>query len=223
MKMLKSVGFLVLVIFASQAFSATAPSAHEVIEQTTKKVMGIIGEAKGYFDKDPQRFYNEVENVMGEVIDFDSFARGVMGKYASSELYRSLKTKEEQALLRARVKRFSDVFKDGLIQTYAKGLLAFNGNRVEVLPAEDEGSSATVRQHIYGDGDKPFEVQYKLRRDQKGDWKLRNVTIEAINLGKVYQSQFYQAMKQYNDDLDKTIDNWSVDPTGGSDKAVDAG
>jgi len=52
-----------------------------------------------------------------------------------------------------------------------------------------------------------------MRRDKKGQWKLRNVTIEAINLGKVYQSQFYSAVKQYNGDIDQVIDNWTVDPT----------
>ena len=42
------------------------------------------------------------------------------------------------------------------------------------------------------------------------------MTIEAVNLGKVYQSQFYSAAKQYKGDIDKVIDNWSVDPTGNS-------
>jgi phospholipid transport system substrate-binding protein len=52
-----------------------------------------------------------------------------------------------------------------------------------------------------------------MRQDRGGEWKLRNVTIEAVNLGLVYQSQFSSAAKQYDGDIDRVIDNWSVDPT----------
>lgn len=189
---------------------------HQVVAKTTDNVMRVIVEAQGYFDKDPQRFYGEIENILGEVVDFDSFARGVMGKYASKSRYVSLQSDAEKARFIAQVKRFSTTFKDGLVQTYAKGLLAFNGNRIELVPSSDDakqGTSVTVVQHIYGDADKPYVVHYKLRQDRAGDWKLRNVTIEAVNLGKVYQSQFYSAARQYNGDIDKVIDNWSVDPT----------
>ena len=55
--------------------------------------------------------------------------------------------------------------------------------------------------------------KYKMRKNRAGAWKLRNVTIEAINLGKVYQSQFSSAAKQYKGDIDAVIDNWTVDPT----------
>ncbi len=56
-------------------------------------------------------------------------------------------------------------------------------------------------------------MQYKLRKNRQGEWKLRNVTIEAINLGKVYQSQFSSAAKLYSGDIDRVIDSWTVDPT----------
>jgi phospholipid transport system substrate-binding protein len=52
-----------------------------------------------------------------------------------------------------------------------------------------------------------------MRKNRQGEWKLRNVTIEAINLGVIYQSQFASAAAQYNGDIDRVIDFWSVDPT----------
>ena len=214
---------LMLLSTALQAADTKQPTAHQVVENTTQRVMTIIEEAKGYFDEDPERFYTEIETVLDEVVDFNSFARGVMGKYGSKKSYVALKTKAERAAFRARIKRFSTIFRDGLVQTYAKGLLAFNGNRIEVLPpmkGVDTERSATVVQQIYGEAEKPYSVQYKLRKNKKGDWKLRNVTIEAINLGKIYQGQFSSAVKQYQGDVDRAIDNWSVDPT--ADNAVAA-
>lgn len=216
-------------LWAAEAQAATRPvSAHEVVEQTTHRVMSIITEAQGYFDEDPDRFYREIEKVLDDVVDFDSFARGVMGKYASKRMYMTLKTDAERRAFVERMRRFSDTFREGLVHTYAKGLLAFNGNRVEVVPADEKpepGESVTVVQHIYGEAEKPYVVHYKLRKDREGHWKLRNVTIEAINLGKVYQSQFASAAKLYDGDIDKVIDNWSVDPTAGTevDDSADPG
>ncbi|ARN76398.1 toluene tolerance protein [Oceanicoccus sagamiensis] len=198
------------------AAAQQAPSANDVVQATTDRVMKIITDAQVYYETDPNRFYLEIEAVLADVVDFNSFARGVMGPYASKKQYMALKTPEEKNAFKGRMKRFADTFKDGLVQTYAKGLLAFNGNRIEVLPpaegAATEGS-VTVIQHIYGESEKPYVVQYKMRKNRSGEWKLRNVTIEAINLGKVYQSQFSSAAKQYNGDIDAVIDNWSVDPT----------
>lgn len=220
-----AVGLLASPLWAAEAQAATTQvSAHEVVEQTTQRVMAIITEAQGYFDEDPERFYGEIEKVLDDVVDFDSFARGVMGKYASKRMYMTLQSDEEKKQFVARMRRFSDTFREGLVRTYAKGLLAFNGNRIEVLPpAEDVaiGDSVTVVQQIYGDAEKPYVVHYKLRQDRAGEWKLRNVTIEAINLGKVYQSQFASAAKLYEGDIDKVIDNWTVDPTAGSEEPVE--
>ena len=192
-------------------------SAHQVLEVTTKKLMRVITEAQQYYDTDPERFYVEIETLLNEVVDFNGFARGVMGKYASKKAYQALKTKEEKLAFRARMARFSDVFKEGLVKTYAKGLLAFNGNRIDVLPPETDApaqGSVTVVQHIYGEAATPYVVSYKMRQDQDAQWKLRNLTIEAINLGIIYRSQFYSAAKRYDGDIDQVIDGWSVDPSG---------
>lgn len=202
----------------------TPQGPHEIVEKTTGQVMEVITLAKSYYMADPQRFYSQIESVLEDVIDFDGFSRGVMGQYASKKMYLSLKTDEEKALFRERMTRFSTTFRTGLVQTYAKGLLAFNGNRIDVLPPQEGedlsgNESVTVTQHIFGEAEKPFVVQYKLRPNRQGEWKLRNVTIEAINLGVVYRGQFSSAARLYDGDIDKVIDNWSVDPTGGAKKS----
>lgn len=226
--------FFAILMTINQAIAESNPikvdgagnDPYALVQSTTDRVMNIIEEAKTYYDEEPQRFYHEIEQVLADVVDFDSFSRGVMGAYASKKGYMALKTKEEKKAYLARMNRFSETFKNGLVQTYAKGLLAFNGNKIEILPPKDgedvtSDSSVTVQQNIYGDADKPYVVRYKLRQNRDGQWKLRNVTIEAINLGKVYQSQFRSAAKQYEGDIDKVIDNWTVDPTKNQDTATD--
>ena len=228
--MKKILVMLTATLFAGLALAKTDDSAvgpHEVVANTTQELMKVIEEARGYVDQDPDRFNNEVRRIMDQVVDFQSFARGVMGKYGSRAYYQSLTSEEDKAQFRDHVLRFTQNFKDGLINTYAKGLLGFNGNKIEVLPlAEDADLSGSVgvRQHIYGERAKHYEVIYTLRRDAQGDWKLRNVIIEGLNLGRIYQNQFRTAVATYDGDIEKVIDNWTVAPKEVMEQAVgDAG
>jgi len=204
--------------------SAAAKGPYELVADTTQELVKVIEEARSYVDKDPERFTNEVRRIMDDVVDFQSFARGIMGKYGSRGYYESLKTDAERAQFRERVIRFTDSFKDGLINTYSKGLLGFNGNRIEVLPLEDDvdlSGNVGVRQDIYGERAKPYQLVYSVRKDANGMWKLRNVIIEGVNLGRIFSSQFNAALKQYDGDVDKVIDNWIVVPKEVMEKAAE--
>jgi len=205
-----------MVVVASASALAEQPGPHAVVLDTTTRVTKVIEEARSYVEEDPERFYSEVENILGDVVDFPSFARGVMGKYGSKRYYDTL-SDDEKAKFRDRVERFTQTFRDRLIRTYAKGLLAFDGNRIEVLPlsdGEDLEGSVNVEQHIYGNAPQPYVIFYKLKEGRDG-WKLRNVSIEGVNLGKTYQSQFSSAVRRYNGDIDQVIDNWTVEPESG--------
>lgn len=194
----------------SPVYASISPK--KVVDDTTAKVLTLSKEAKAYIDDDPQRFYAHIDELMNEVIDFKGFARSVMGKYASRKRYDSLPTVEDKKAFKAQITRFTEKFRTGLIQTYAKGLFAFEGTRAETDPiAEDYASkrSVTVAQRIYKNTDVPFLLHYKLRADKRGNWKLRNVTIEGINVGYIYRSQFESAVKEHKGDIDKVIDNWS--------------
>ncbi len=204
------------VVVASATAYAEERGPYEVVSDTTTRVTKVIEEARSYVDQDPERFYDEVETILGEVVDFPSFARGVMGKYGSKRYYDSL-SDAEKAKFRERVERFTQTFRDRLIRTYAKGLLAFDGNRIEVLPLSENADlegSVNIEQHIYGNSPQPYVIFYKLKEGRDG-WKLRNVSIEGVNLGKTYQSQFSSAVRRYNGDIDQVIDNWTVEPETG--------
>ena len=224
MKLSKILVAAVAVMFGVGSFAmgaiaedeAESLSARQTIVNTTDRVMKIINDAQSYYDQEPERFYLEIGGVLDDVVDFNSFAYGVMGAYASKKAYMALSSDEEKAAFKERMTRFSTTFRDGLVQTYAKGLLAFDGNKIDVLELSADavaGGSVTVIQHIYGEAEKPYVVHYKMKQNGEGDWKLRNVTIEAINLGKIYQSQFASSAKLYDQDIDRVIDNWSVDPS----------
>jgi phospholipid transport system substrate-binding protein len=218
-KLSKHFGFVLLAAMfcaAPAVADAALPEPYQIVQQTTEQVITIIREGKSYYDKDPARFHQQVETVLGKVVDFESFARGVMGPYAGAQRYQALATEQEKSDFRARVQRFSDTFKRGLVETYAKGLLKFDGQKIETLPprkGDDVASgNVAVLQNIYGAADKPYVIQYTMKRNRDGVWKLQNVIIEGINLGQTYRSQFAAAADQYRGDLDKVIATWHVEP-----------
>ena len=128
---------MVLLVGFAQAEEISAPKLPQVlIQDVTDQVLTAILEANNYYQEDPERFYVEVENIMAPVMDYQTFARTVMGRYGSSSAYRALKTDEERAQFRTRVEDFTKVFRQTMMNTYGKGLMAFNGEKITVLPLD---------------------------------------------------------------------------------------
>ncbi len=206
------IGILGWCVLALAARAENLSPPYEVVESTTQQVMATVAEAQDYVDEEPERYYDALQGVLDPVIDFRGFARSVMGPYASSERYRSLDEAGREQL-RDQLDRFTAVMRTGLVRTYGKGLLAFGGSRIEVVqtPPEDAGKSrVSVRQLIYSDEPEPYVVLYQMGRNKAGEWKLRNVIIESVNLGEIYRNQFQAAARKHNGDLDAVIATWST-------------
>ncbi len=187
-------------------------AAHEVVNETTQDVMAAVAEAGSYVDEDPERYYQQVQAILDPVIDFRGFARSVMGPYASSERYRSLDA-AGQALLRQQLDRFTEVMRLGLVRTYSKGLLAYGGARIEVMAAADRDSAAnkvSVKQLVYSGQPEPYVLIYQMGRANSGEWQLRNIVIEGVNLGEIYRNQFEASARKHNGDLNAVIDSWTA-------------
>jgi phospholipid transport system substrate-binding protein len=174
--------------------------------------MKVVREAQEYAEEDPERYYQAIQDILDPVVDFRGFARGVMGPYASSERYRSLDEKG-RAQLRSQLDSFTQVMRSSMVRTYSKGLLAFGGSRIQVSnpgPEEAQASRVSVEQLIYSDAIEPYVVMYQMGRGRSGDWQLRNMIIEGVNLGEIYRSQFESAARKQDGDLDGVIANWSA-------------
>jgi phospholipid transport system substrate-binding protein len=190
-----------------------AVTAHTVVENATRQVLSVVQQAADYAEQDPERYYSEIQAILDPVVDFRGFARNVMGPYATSSRYRSL-DEAGKSQLRDQLDRFTEVMRTGLVRTYGKGLLAFGGSRIEVVVPEGgsmDDSLVTVKQLVFNDEPEPYELLYQMGRNKSGDWKLRNIIIESVNLGEIYRSQFESAARQYEGNLDSVIDNWTTE------------
>lgn len=186
-------------------------TAYDVVQDTTTKVMDVVAAADAYVETDAERYYRQIQDLLDPLIDYRGFARKVMGPYASSDRYRSL-DEEGRQKLKDQLDRFTAVMRGSLVRTYSKGLLAFGGSRIELVPPDTDAGSSVVslRQLIHADRQQPYVVMYQMGREDSGNWKLSNVIIESVNLGEVYRDQFLASAREQDGNLDTVIENWST-------------
>jgi len=202
--------------FAADASGASEPSPHEVIRGTSEQLVDLIEEARGYVDESPQRYHSEVQALLDPIVDFRSFSRLVMASHY------------KRATLEQR-KRFAKSFKSSLVKTYASALMQFSKEEIKVLEptrAPRNPNRPTVNMEITTPGGAVYPLSYTMGKNKAGDWQMKNIIINGINLGLTFRNQFGSAVKdpQYGGDLDKVIDAWGglvseVDTTGVSEEA----
>jgi phospholipid transport system substrate-binding protein len=189
-----------LVLLASLpllAQAAPAASAHQVVEQTTKELLADLKTNKEQYRKDPGAFYESLNAILGPVVDADGISRSIMTvKY-------SRQASAEQ------MSRFAENFKRSLMQFYGNALLEYDNQEIRVLPpsGKQDPQRTSVGMQVTGRQGEIYPVSYTMVN--QGEWRVRNVIINGINIGKLFRDQFADSMQRNGGDLDKTIDGWA--------------
>ncbi|MFT6010735.1 MAG: phospholipid transport system substrate-binding protein, partial [Candidatus Azotimanducaceae bacterium] len=110
------IGFLLM---AGQAMGEQK-GARIAVEESTNQLLSKLVEIQPLYTENPEQFFQQVGSSLAPFIDFKGFSRGVMAKY-----YRRA-TDDQKS-------RFVSVFQDKMIRTYAKALVEFDNQRVEVV------------------------------------------------------------------------------------------
>lgn len=186
---------------SARAEDQAEQSPHDMVREASDAVLALIEEGREYAEDDPERFYREVEALLDPVVDFESFARSVMAVH-----YRDA-TPEQR-------KRFVESFKWGLVRTYALALTEFKDGEVVVVPPDRpprDPRRQTVTMEIRTPEGNVYPVLYSVIQDRGGEWKVRNLIVNGVNMGLTYRSQFNSAAKdpKYGGDLDRVIDDWA--------------
>ena len=191
-------GLLVLLaVLPMLANAAPGQSAHDLIQDTTNRMLADLSANKEKYKKDPQDFYTALNTIVGPVVDAEGISKSIMT------------VKYSRKATPAQMQTFQENFKRGLFQFYGNALLEYNNQGITVDPAKDEsGDRTSVGMTVKGNNGAIYPVQYTLEKIN-GEWKLRNVIINGINIGKLFRDQFADAMQRNGNDLDKTINNWA--------------
>ncbi|MDE3738450.1 MULTISPECIES: phospholipid-binding protein MlaC [Pseudomonas] len=212
--MIKALRNGLLVLLAALPLLATAaPSARDVVQQTTDQLLADLKANKQQYRSDPNAFYEALNGILGPVVDADGISRSIMTvKY-------SRKATPEQ------MTRFQENFKRSLIQFYGNALLEYDNQEIRVLPTKKEDPERTsVGMEVKDSKGTVYPVSYTMV-NVNGQWMLRNVIINGINIGKLFRDQFADTMQRNGNDLDKTINGWAevVAKAKQSDEAKQAG
>lgn len=188
---------LLALLAALPLLAVAAPGAQEVVQQTTDTLLDDLKANKDRYRSDPGAFYQALNDILGPVVDVDGIARSVMTVRYSRQ------ASDEQ------MRRFQENFKRGLMQFYGNALLEYDNQDIRVLPASGQQDPArtSVNMEIRDGRGAVYPLSYTMVA-QDGTWKMRNVIINGINVGKLFRDQFAQAMQNNRNDLDKVIDNW---------------
>lgn len=196
------------VFAAAVPVSAAEPTAEQAVEGYIRTLLQEMETIKPLYQSDRPAYFDAVEAALAEFVDFREVARGVMARYGTGPNGAS----EEQLL------RFSDVFRESLVDFYGSALANYGGVDFEILPmdvvAEDPENNSNVRMSIKADDGSRFEVQYVMFLNPERVWKLKNLYVEGVNLRRQYYAQFDSLMTSNDFDIDKVIDNWSVTQQG---------
>jgi len=177
--------------------AAPTTSAHDLVQDTTNRLLADLAANKEQYKSNPQAFYDALNGIVGPVLDADGISKSIMT------------VKYSRNASPAQMQRFQENFKRSLIQFYGNALLEYNNQGITVSPAKEEGADRTsVDMSVKGNNGAVYPVSYTLVK-LNNEWKVRNVIINGINIGKLFRDQFTDAMQRNGNNLDKTIDGWA--------------
>ena len=188
-------------VFVSCLLGSTANSqemtALETAELGVKTLLQTAIESKEFFLSDREEYFSRIEAVLLSFVDFDAVAAVVMNRYASES------TEQQTA-------RFAAILRTTLTRFYGASLVSYNGEELVFLPPSDPDADPKedVVVGMELQGDTAVRLQYQMFLNGNDEWKLKNLSLAGINLGRQYYTQFAALMAQHSNDIDVVLDNW---------------
>ena len=189
---------VVLGLGGSVAAAAKSETPQQVVQGVTDSVMSVIKADERALKDNPDEYFAKVRASLESTVSFAFIAQNVMGSYWN------------QASAAQR-ERFAETFTRSMVETLGKGLANYSGLKITTVPPEGEISVdrrvEVVQEVAAADG--TTRIAYTMAQNNSGEWKLINVVLNGINLGKSFRDQFAQAMRQNDSNIDKVIATWA--------------
>ncbi len=199
MKILKKAAFTIYLLCMLPGISqAQQLSAVETAQLGVETLLQTVVDSRDFFLSDRERYFANVEEVLDTFVDFEAVAEVVMSRYAAQAT-------DAQKL------RFADILSTTLTRFYGASLVSYDGEELVFLPPRnanaDPRADTVVGMELRG-GDSNMRLQYQMFLNENDEWKLKNISLAGINLGRQYFTQFSALMSQHNNDIDLVLDNW---------------
>jgi len=199
--------FLMFVFLQTFCFGFNAyadEKAEELVRQTVEvSVIDLLekfNQERGFYDTEPDRFFNNMDVALSKVVDFRRIAARVMGKYG-------------RKASKAQRDNFVGIFKKSLYVTYTKTLIESGVFEIKVTKAKINSRSdkrASVDLDVISDNGTVFPVVYAMHKNKQGQWLVENVVVFGVNVGLAFRDRFAGQMRKNKNDIDAVIKSWTV-------------
>lgn len=194
--------FATMVHAQSQQNEFPNQAAYDLVESTTGQLLNQVTGKRELYTADNELFFADVDGLLSSIIDFKRIARRVMAKH-----YKKAEPAQREA--------FERVFKRSLLKVYAKALLDYNNERIEILPPSGKKKINPKRQRIdiefFSAAGKKFPISYSMYLNKEKQWKMENVIVNGVNIGLTYRNQFARLMNENKNDVGLAVAGWSSD------------
>ena len=190
---------LLLIVLSILSMTALATqTAVDTVKLTTDELLADLKANKQLYKQDPSAFYAALDRILGPVVDLEGISKGVMT------------VRYSRAASPEQMQRFEQSFKTSLMRFYGNALLEYDNQEIRILPVggKQEPGREAVNMEIKDGKGTVYPLSYTMV-ELDGAWRMRNVIINGINIGKLFRDQFAQSMKDHGNDLDKVIDTWT--------------
>ena len=175
--------FLLILCFIFNGVKAISlPS--DVVKATAESVISHIEENRSVLEKNPEKIYDMVNQLIIPRFDFVSMSKWVLGKHwkQASEEQRS---------------EFIIQFKELLVRTYARALLEYSGQEIKYFPVEQnpESNLAVVKTELTSTSSAQLPILYRMHQKNE-EWKVVDVAVDGVSLVTTYRGSFATQIKK---------------------------
>lgn len=201
MRNLQALWLATALLIASFSTQAAESPAHDLVRDVSQQVETLLADYRAGKLEGDEALNDGVAKILDPVVSFKRIAAGVMGSHRKS-------ASPEQK------KAFIEKFKTELIRTYAKGMVGLGEFTITVIdPSEDVSGKRRVsvlQDAVTAKG--TTRIAYTMAQSRKTkEWKLINVVLDGVNMGKTFAGQFDDAMQRHQQDLDAVIAGWGAE------------
>lgn len=154
-----------------------------LVQNVTNEVLAIVAKDKDIQSGDVKKAAQLIEAKVLPHFDFMRMTALAVGKD-----WRSADAAQQKTL--------SDEFKTLLVRTYANAFTSYKNQKVEYKPlrAEPTDTEVTVKTQFLQPNGKPVQIDYTLKKQASGEWKVYDVAVAGVSLVSNYRTEFTTAV-----------------------------
>jgi phospholipid transport system substrate-binding protein len=149
------------------------------IEALSNKVLDVLRDKSADFQVKRKR----IEDLISADVDWITLSRLVLGRHWSK-----FDSAEQEEFVR--------LFREHLSLTYSKAIESYDDEKLHVQAEREEarGDFTVQTKIVRGGHSEDILIDYRLRKNDAGEWKIIDFIVERVSLVANYRSQFQSVL-----------------------------